>query len=263
LATRSKLITLVNQLHRHWGDPVLPPTTDAFGLVLWQQVAYLVDDTRRAEAFAMLQKRVGVTPDEVARASMDLLESVARSGGSIAAKSRAERMQHSAQLVMERWDGGGRQDSTIDADASGPGAGLQWSTRPVANWIWRGGEELPSDIPQRASRDCPGVAVGFCVVDARPWSAAPPRPGRLPTQDAGVRAVLCPPPMFVRSCRRQLVDCNQQMVDICAGRRCDPATEAAARRLRRRAMNGAAVSRRFNVATRRVATVPRSDRTTQ
>ena len=53
----------------------------------------------------MLQKRVGVTPDEVARASMDLLESVARSGGSIAAKSRAERMHHSAQLVMERWDG--------------------------------------------------------------------------------------------------------------------------------------------------------------
>ncbi len=59
MATRSKLITLVNQLHRHWGDPVLPPTSDPFGLVLWQQVAYLVDDTRRAEAFAMLQEKVG------------------------------------------------------------------------------------------------------------------------------------------------------------------------------------------------------------
>ena len=103
--SRSQLTSLVERLHRQYGDPFVPPTTDPFGLILWEQVAYLVDDERRTEAYKQLEKRVGLTPGDVLEASLETLEEVARAGGAIAAPERATRMQRTARVAVEEWEG--------------------------------------------------------------------------------------------------------------------------------------------------------------
>ena len=54
--SRSQLTSLVERLHKQYGDPVAPPPTDPFGLILWEQVAYLANDERRAEARRTLNR---------------------------------------------------------------------------------------------------------------------------------------------------------------------------------------------------------------
>ncbi len=103
--SRSQLTSLVEKLHRQYGDPFVPPTTDPFGLILWEQVAYLVNDERRTEAYSQLEMRVGLTPEDVLEASLETLEEVARSGGAIAAPERAARMQRTARVAVEEWAG--------------------------------------------------------------------------------------------------------------------------------------------------------------
>jgi len=100
---KSLLVNLVDRLYERWGDPELPPTSDPFGLILWEQVAYLGSDERRGEAFARLRNEIGLTPRAIAGASLTKLEEVARSGGAIAAADRAKRMQRSAKLVIDEW----------------------------------------------------------------------------------------------------------------------------------------------------------------
>ena len=60
--SRSQLVSLVKKLHREYGDLPVPPSSDPFCLILWEQVAYLANDERRAEAYAQLKARVGLRP---------------------------------------------------------------------------------------------------------------------------------------------------------------------------------------------------------
>jgi endonuclease-3 len=103
--SRSQLVSLVKKLHREYGDLPVLPSTDPFCLILWEQVAYLADDERRAEAYAQLKARVGLTPGDVLEASLETLEEVARVGGAIAVTDRATRMQRTARIAVEEWAG--------------------------------------------------------------------------------------------------------------------------------------------------------------
>ncbi len=107
MATRSnrKLADIIARLRQHYGAPEPPPSVDPFELILWEQVAYLADDRRRAEAFELLALRVGLSPQKVLAADEAALQSVTRHGGSIAFAERAARLRASAQLVLEKWDG--------------------------------------------------------------------------------------------------------------------------------------------------------------
>ena len=92
--SRSQLVSLVKKLHREYGDLPVPPSSDPFCLILWEQVAYLANDERRAEAYAQLKARVGLTPGDVLEASLETLEEVARVGGAIAVTDRATLRRH-------------------------------------------------------------------------------------------------------------------------------------------------------------------------
>ena len=59
---------------------------DPFHLILWEQVAYLVDDDRRYDAFRLLARRVGLSPAEILQARMDLLTEIAGAGGAISSE---------------------------------------------------------------------------------------------------------------------------------------------------------------------------------
>src|ERR1700674_3633870 len=66
MATRSEhdkptitFTTLVDKLQQHYGPPAPPPSTDPLELIIWDNIAYLASDKRRAEAFAALEQSIG------------------------------------------------------------------------------------------------------------------------------------------------------------------------------------------------------------
>ncbi len=99
------LRSVVTTLRRYYGAPPRPVSRDPFRLILWEQVAYLVPDAQRHQAFKALREEVGLTPSDIEAASAATLVRIARLGGPIAAGVRAGRLRSSAERVMGRWDG--------------------------------------------------------------------------------------------------------------------------------------------------------------
>jgi endonuclease III len=120
--TSISFASVVSALRTRYGPPAdMPPRAvrgDPFALVLWEQVAYLATDAKRLQAFSRLSVEVGLTPDDILDAPPAVLESVCRSGGSIAAEDRAERMRMSARLIKSAFDGDARAILAMDEDAA-------------------------------------------------------------------------------------------------------------------------------------------------
>jgi endonuclease III len=77
---KSPLSRRLDALEKRYGRPTPPRTRDPFELVLWENVAYLADDDRRARAFAQLKKTVGLRPKEILAAREEALLAVASHG---------------------------------------------------------------------------------------------------------------------------------------------------------------------------------------
>jgi endonuclease-3 len=69
------------RLEASYGTPEPPAVTDPFEMVLWENVAYLVDDERRARVFARLQEEIGLLPLEISTTPLEVLAEVIRDGG--------------------------------------------------------------------------------------------------------------------------------------------------------------------------------------
>ncbi|HXZ40289.1 MAG TPA: hypothetical protein VEG68_06070, partial [Terriglobales bacterium] len=61
--------SIIRALQQFYGKPKPPRITDPFEIILWENVAYLVDDDKRATAFAALKKNIGTTPQQILKAS--------------------------------------------------------------------------------------------------------------------------------------------------------------------------------------------------
>ena len=92
------LAIVIATLRKLYGDPPRPPVTDPFEQILWENVAYLVDDEKRAEAFALLRKIVGTSPEQILRAKPEKLVAVTRLGGMVP-EERANRLRQSAEIA--------------------------------------------------------------------------------------------------------------------------------------------------------------------
>lgn len=101
----TRLGHFLRQLALHYGAIARPAREGPFEMILWEMVAYLTDDSRRAAAFSELKRRVGLTPGQILAASTEELTEIARLGGSIAASTRAGRMQVAARIAEEEFDG--------------------------------------------------------------------------------------------------------------------------------------------------------------
>jgi len=77
---------------------------------LWENCAYLANDAKRAQAFALLKRTVGLTPTAIERAPMAKLLAVARHG--IVAPLFTRKLRLSAQIAL------GEFDSDVDAALS-------------------------------------------------------------------------------------------------------------------------------------------------
>ncbi len=92
------LTQVIARLSKFYGTPAPPPITDPFEQVLWENVAYLADDEKRAAAFSALRKTVGLTPQLILKAKPENLLAVTRMGGMVP-ELRAQRLQQSAEIV--------------------------------------------------------------------------------------------------------------------------------------------------------------------
>ncbi len=101
----TRLSRIVASLREHYGRVAPPPAKTAFALVLWEKVAYLADDERRLKAFALLERRVGLTPQAILAATPDVLREITAVGGPVGVIERAQRMRDAAELVIGEFDG--------------------------------------------------------------------------------------------------------------------------------------------------------------
>jgi endonuclease III len=93
-----KFSILIKALQKFYGAPKAPRITDPLEMILWENVAYLVDDERRAAAFAALKKNIGTKPQQILKATDDELVAVTRIGGMVP-EVRAQRLRQIAELA--------------------------------------------------------------------------------------------------------------------------------------------------------------------
>ncbi len=98
MATGLTFAGMIARLQKFYGDPPPPPVTDPFEQVLWENVAYLADDEKRARAFSQLRKTVGTSPKDILKAKPEKLLAVTRMGG-IVPEVRAERLRQIAEIA--------------------------------------------------------------------------------------------------------------------------------------------------------------------
>src|SRR2546423_10974593 len=101
MKTLSKLIA---RLAKFYGKPKPPITTGPFELILFESVAYLVTDERRAEAFELLRKTVGTKPHQILAAANNALLRVTELGG-MQPEKRAGRLREIALIAMNEFGG--------------------------------------------------------------------------------------------------------------------------------------------------------------
>ena len=53
----TRITQLIDRLEDHYGKPAAPEHTDPWALIVWENVAYLVDDERRQQAMTELRSR--------------------------------------------------------------------------------------------------------------------------------------------------------------------------------------------------------------
>lgn len=95
---------IIDRLRTFYGSPGTPKVNDPLGLILMENVAYLVSDERRAEAFDTLRKKVGLTPPEILTAPEGTLLEIANLGGMLPAR-RVEKLRRVAQIALQEFDG--------------------------------------------------------------------------------------------------------------------------------------------------------------
>lgn len=91
-------------LAAHYGKPRSPITTDPFELILLENVAYLVSDERREEAFKALRKHAGTKPHELLAATYNEILTATRLGG-MHPEQRVNRLREIALIAMNEFDG--------------------------------------------------------------------------------------------------------------------------------------------------------------
>jgi len=103
-AASPNLQRIVSRLAEHYGNPAPPITTDPFELILLENVAYLVSDEHREEAFKTLRQHAGTKPHEILSASNKSILKATRLGG-MHPEQRVNRLQEIALIAMDEFGG--------------------------------------------------------------------------------------------------------------------------------------------------------------
>ena len=80
------------------------PRAGALMLVLWENIGYLIDDSRREELLREFGQRIGLVAARIARAPDALLLDIARRGG-MQPETRVERWRRIADIILSECSG--------------------------------------------------------------------------------------------------------------------------------------------------------------
>ena len=168
---RSRLATLVGRLRAKYGPPAPPPAKTAFELVAWEKVAYLASDEKRANAFALLRRKIGLTPRKDSRRKPRGTDRRAGGGRHRRARTRqqsdqgrgaggrrlrrlarrpvpraASRSEEAVDANSRNRRARGREDPPVDAFTPGDGPRLERAARAHAARLRHDGEVLHDDL---------------------------------------------------------------------------------------------------------------------
>ncbi|MFY9825790.1 MAG: hypothetical protein WAM82_30730 [Thermoanaerobaculia bacterium] len=91
---------VISRLETFYGTPEPPAITDPWEVIVAENASYLVDDDRRARAFAKLRDKVGLDPEEILETPTPVLAEVIRDGGMLS-EHRVEKLVRAASLAVE------------------------------------------------------------------------------------------------------------------------------------------------------------------
>lgn len=99
-----KVSQVLAALTRRYGRPAPPAVTDPFGMILYENIAYLVDDARRERVWAGFKKQVGVKPQAILDAPAGTIAKVIKDGG-MQPERRAEKVRRAARIALDSFEG--------------------------------------------------------------------------------------------------------------------------------------------------------------
>lgn len=98
MSERPTFTSVIKALEKFYGLPKPPQIKDPLELILWENVAYLVDDEKRAAAFVVLKKNVGTRAPQILKAKEAQLVEATRLGGMLP-EMRAQRLRQIAEMA--------------------------------------------------------------------------------------------------------------------------------------------------------------------
>ena len=93
---------VVDKLQQHYGPPAPLPSNDPLELIIWENIAYLASDKRRAEAFATLKRSIGTRPEQILAAKHSALAAIGKAG--ILPDVSAEKLLAIAKIAYEEFN---------------------------------------------------------------------------------------------------------------------------------------------------------------
>ena len=92
----------ISQLARLYGPK--DAQTDPLAIILWENIGYLIDDTKRRALFEEFRKRVGLDAAAIGRAPKSVLLDIAGRGG-MRPTARLERWRQIAEIILAQCGG--------------------------------------------------------------------------------------------------------------------------------------------------------------
>jgi endonuclease III len=94
---------IIERLEAFYGKPEPPRITNPWEMIVWENIAYLVDDERRQQAMTALRGQIGITPEEILAVSPARLIKAAVRG--IVPEQSMEKLRRSAEIALKEFGG--------------------------------------------------------------------------------------------------------------------------------------------------------------
>jgi len=94
---------IIKRLEACYGKPDPPKVDDPWEMILWENIAYLVDDERRHQAMAALRERIGTRPEQILATPVARL--IEAAVGGIVPERSVTKLRQSAKIALEKFGG--------------------------------------------------------------------------------------------------------------------------------------------------------------
>jgi endonuclease III len=102
--TQIPLPQVIERLGAFYGEPDPTDVTDPWEMIVWENVAYLVDDERRRKAMDSLRLGIGMSPEQILAATpAQLLKNAAIRG--IVPEQSVEKLRRGAEIALDEFGG--------------------------------------------------------------------------------------------------------------------------------------------------------------